>query len=80
MVDLKTFFSLAQGSAQEYLSGGLNCNGVCYIRVYFKWISEKCKNDGGQISEGGGWILTNWAIAYQCGKNPANQSCLDVTK
>jgi len=32
-----------QGSAQEYLSGGLNYYGVCYIRVYFKWIGEKCK-------------------------------------
>ena len=25
-----------QGSAQEYLSGGLNCYSVCYIRVYLK--------------------------------------------
>ena len=45
-----------EGSAQKYLSGGQNCYGVRYIRVYFKGISEKCKNSTGQISEGTGQL------------------------
>ena len=41
-----------QGSAQEYLSDGINCCVVCYIRVHFKWISETRKNSTGRISCG----------------------------
>ena len=55
-----------QGSAQEYLSGGLNCYGVCYIRVYLKWISEKCKSSTGRISEGGGRILEGTGQLSHC--------------
>ena len=63
---LKYFKYKHQGSAQEYLSGGLNCNGVCYIRVYFKRISEKCKNSTGRISEGGGRILEGTGQLSHC--------------
>ena len=61
-----------QGSAQEYLSDGINCCVVCYIRVYFKWISETRKNSTGRIScgrilKGIGLFGHRWPVwAVQC--------------
>jgi len=55
-----------QGSAQEYLSGDLNCYGVCYIKVYLKRIGVKCKNSTGRISENGGRILEGTGQLNHC--------------
>ena len=61
-----------QGSAQENLSGGLNCCAVrcvgkfvCYIRVYYKCITEICKDFTGQVLEDKG-LLNH---CDQCGQN-----------
>ena len=64
-----------QGSA---LSGGLNCCAVrcvgklvCYIRVYYKCITEICKDFTGQILEDKG-LLNH---CNQCGQNLTHSTC-----
>jgi len=56
------YISSVQGSAQENLSGGLNCCAVCCIRIFYMCSSETCKNCIHQILKGAGLLNHCWPI------------------